>query len=80
MRLQDIIGELKRQIDSLQRQAQRAERYRTIKNQIEELELWLSTLQYVDLKKTADEAQRIFDDAQSLLMAGMLFIETGEIT
>lgn len=68
VRLQDIIGELKRQIDSLQRQAQRAERYRTIKNQIEELELWLSTLQYVDLKKTADEAQRIFDDAQSIEM------------
>ncbi len=65
VRLQDIIGELKRQIDSLQRQAQRAERYRTIKNQIEDLELWLSSLQFVDLKKTADEAQKIFDDAQT---------------
>ena len=40
VRLQDIIGELKRQIDSLQRQAQRAERYRNIKTQIEDLELW----------------------------------------
>ncbi len=66
VRLQDIIGELKRQIDSLQRQAQRAERYRTLKNQIEDLELWLSSLQYVDLKKTADEAQRIFDEAQTI--------------
>ena len=66
VRLQDIIGELKRQIDSLQRQAQRAERYRTIKNQIEDLELWLSSLQYVDLKKTADEAQRIFNEAQTI--------------
>jgi chromosome segregation protein len=66
VRLQDIIGELKRQIDSLQRQAQRAERYRNIKNQIEDLEMWLSSAQYVNLKQAADEAQRIFDDAQSI--------------
>lgn len=66
VRLQDIIGELKRQIDSLQRQAQRAERYRNIKNQIEDLELWLSSAQYVNLKLAADEAQRIFDEAQTI--------------
>ena len=66
LRLQDIIGELKRQIDSLQRQAQRAERYKNIKTQIEDLELWLSSAQYVDLKRAADEAQKIFDSAQSL--------------
>ncbi|MEQ1722756.1 MAG: chromosome segregation protein SMC [Pseudobdellovibrio sp.] len=66
VRLQDIIGELKRQIDSLQRQAQRAERYRNIKNQIEDLELWLSSAQYVNLKTAADEAQRIFDEVQSI--------------
>ncbi len=66
VRLQDIIGELKRQIDSLARQAQRAERYRTIKNQIEDLELWLSSAQFVNLKQAADEAQKIFDEAQSI--------------
>jgi len=66
VRLQDIIGELKRQIDSLQRQAQRAERYRNIKNQIEDLELWLSSAQYVELARAANEAQKIFDEAQSL--------------
>lgn len=66
VRLQDIIGELKRQIDSLQRQAQRAERYRNIKNQIEDLELWISSAQYVNLKQAADEAQKIFDEAQTI--------------
>ncbi|MBC7464463.1 MAG: chromosome segregation protein SMC [Bdellovibrio sp.] len=65
VRLQDIIGELKRQIDSLQRQAQRAERYRNIKNQIEDLELWSSSLQFVGLKHIADEAQKIFDESQA---------------
>lgn len=66
VRLQDIIGELKRQIDSLQRQAQRAERYKTIKTKIEDLELWLSSIQYIELKRAADGAQNIFNEAQNL--------------
>jgi chromosome segregation protein len=70
VRLQDILGELKRQMDSLQRQAQRAERYRNIKRQIEDLDLWLSSRQYVDLKSAADEAERIFNEAQSSEVEG----------
>jgi chromosome segregation protein len=70
VRLQDIIGELKRQIDSLQRQAQRAERYRNLKNQIEELELWTSSLQFKDLKAAADECQVIFNECQSADVEG----------
>lgn len=70
VRLQDIIGELKRQIDSLQRQAQRAERYRNLKNQIEDLDLWIGSLQYLDLRKIADEAQQVFDEAQSMEVEG----------
>lgn len=70
VRLQDIIGELKRQIDSLQRQAQRAERYRGLKQQIEDLDLWLSSIQYLDLRKGAIEAQKIFDEAQSMDVEG----------
>lgn len=65
IRLQDIIGELKRQIDSLQRQAQRAERYRGLKTQIERLDLWVSSLQFKDLKSAADECQKIFQDCQN---------------
>jgi chromosome segregation protein len=41
VRLQDIIGEQKRQLDSLQRQAQRAERYRKLKNELQDKELKL---------------------------------------
>lgn len=70
VRLQDIIGELKRQIDSLQRQAQRAERYRNIKTQIEELDLWVSSLQFQDLKLAADECQRIFQECQAQEVEG----------
>lgn len=70
IRLQDIIGELKRQIDSLHRQAQRAERYRNLKNQIEDLDLWLSASQYLDLRKAAEQAQAIFNEAQGLEVEG----------
>lgn len=70
VRLQDIIGELRRQIESLQRQAVRAERYRTLKQQIEDLDLWISSRQYLDLKSVSDEAQRIFDEAQSMEVEG----------
>ncbi len=70
IRLQDIIGELKRQMDSLHRQAQRAERYRNLKRQIEDLDLWTSSRQYVELKSTADEAERIFNEAQSMEVEG----------
>lgn len=66
LRLQDIIGELKRQIDSLERQAQRAERYRTLKNRIEELDLWVSSLQFNDLRAAADECQKVFQELQAL--------------
>jgi chromosome segregation protein len=49
LRLHDIVIELKRQIDSLQRQAQKAERYRTVKNEIEDLDLWVSSRHYIEL-------------------------------
>lgn len=70
VRLQDITGELKRQIDSLQRQAQRAERYRNLKNQIEDLDLWLASIQYRDLSTKAEEAERTFTEAQSQDVSG----------
>lgn len=76
VRLQDIIGELKRQIDSLQRQAQRAERYRNIKNQIEDLDLWLSSAQFNELARAAEEAQNIFNEAQSMEVEGEANLST----
>ncbi len=70
LRLADIIGELKRQIDSLQRQAQKAERYRNLKNQIEETDLWISSTHYQELSLVASEAQRVYQEAQSMEVEG----------
>jgi chromosome segregation protein len=66
VRLQDIIGELKRQLDSLQRQAQRAERYRKLKQEVEDIDLWISSREYVELKEKVQTAQSEFDRAQGL--------------
>lgn len=49
VRLQDILSEQKRQLDSLERQAQRAERYRNLKNDLQEKELLLSAKSYLAL-------------------------------
>ena len=64
VRLQDIIGEQKRQLDSLQRQAQRAERYRNLKNQVQEKELWLTSKQYLNMKQESEEAEKLYNDAK----------------
>lgn len=66
VRLHDIVGELKRQIDSLQRQAAKAERYRGLKQELEALDLCLAARQFVELKAAADSCQKIFQDSQAL--------------
>lgn len=50
LRLNDIVGEIKRQLDSLQRQAKKAERYRELKNQVKDLDLLVSSHKYFALK------------------------------
>ncbi len=62
VRLNDIIGELKSQLESLQRQAKRAQRYRELKNRVEDLDLWLMSQKYLELKKKLDEAIQIMSD------------------
>ncbi|MBL7689559.1 MAG: chromosome segregation protein SMC [Bdellovibrionaceae bacterium] len=66
IRLHDIVNELKRQIDSLERQAQRAERYRGLKREAEDLDLWLSSKQYLALREQSETAQRELAEAETL--------------
>lgn len=65
VRLHDIVNELKRQIDSLQRQAQRAERYRNLKREIEDLDLWISSKQFLDLREQSRRAEEEFRTAEA---------------
>lgn len=66
LRLNDIVVELKRQLDSLHRQAQRAERYKKLKDEAQDLDLWLSSREYLELEVTLNEAQKAFEDAQAI--------------
>lgn len=64
LRLQDIIGEQKRQLDSLERQAQRAERYRGLKNQVQDKEILLSSKSYLHMHEESAAAEAILNEAR----------------
>ena len=50
-RLRDIIKEVKTQLNTVSRQAKRAEQYRTLKKEIKDAELTLALVAYGDLKE-----------------------------
>ncbi len=60
LRLADIIRELKRQLSSLERQAQKAEHYKKLKDELREKELWLAACEVNDHQGTfADVESKI---------------------
>jgi chromosome segregation protein len=56
LRVNDIITELSRQLGSLERQAQKAERYKRLKGELKDLELWTATQRFFELRN----AERFF--------------------
>ncbi len=58
LRVRDIITEIKRQMNSLNRQARKAERYKTYREELKEIELELYTLQSIELTGKLDRAQQ----------------------
>ncbi len=64
VRLADIVIELKRQMDSLQRQAEKAERYKKIKDEVTDKEMWLFSIQYKDLKLKLEHVISEFVEAK----------------
>ena len=51
LRLQDVIGEVKRQVDSLSRQAKRAEKYKKLLHLLKDAELRLAALEHARFKQ-----------------------------
>lgn len=61
VRLQDILAEQKRQLGSLERQAQRAEKYRNIKRDLQEKDLIVSSKSYLKMNQESVEASQELD-------------------
>ena len=55
LRLGDIVSEVRRQMNGLKRQAQRAERFREFREELRELELQFGLRQYSTLKEKAEQ-------------------------
>ncbi len=50
LRVTDIIGEIERSLASLKRQALKAERYKRYKKEMRDLDLWVASHRYLDLR------------------------------
>ena len=50
LRVTDIIGELERSLASLRRQAQKAERYKRYKKELRDLDLWVASHRFLELR------------------------------
>ena len=57
-RVNDIIGEVKRQMNSMNRQAKKAERYRAMREELKGFELFLSSEEHKTLKERKSEDEK----------------------
>ncbi|HCF61145.1 MAG TPA: chromosome segregation protein SMC, partial [Myxococcales bacterium] len=57
VRVGDIVGELGKRLDSLNRQARKAEKYKRLKAEMREIELHTATLRYLELSALARAAR-----------------------
>ncbi len=61
LRINDVIAEVKRQMNGLKRQARKAERYKAYQKQIEELETALATYQYKTICAEIEETRILLE-------------------
>jgi hypothetical protein len=61
LRISDIVAELDKRMGTLRRQAQKAERYRSYKQELRDLDLWKASHRYLELRADAAAVERAAD-------------------
>jgi chromosome segregation protein len=62
LRVEDIVGEVKRQMNGLKRQANKAERYKAIQKQIQTLDVVLGLRQYQDYSRQINQYRQLLKE------------------
>jgi chromosome segregation protein len=78
LRISDITGELEKSLASLKRQAQKAERYKSYRDEQRDLELWLASHRYLELHALRSAINTQLESAQAEgdgLRTGLVAIE-----
>ena len=86
LRVSDVVAEIEKQLASLRRQAQKAERYKQYKAELKDIELWGASQRYIGYlceERVADEALAEVaqgrEDAQAQLTAREAALETARL-
>jgi chromosome segregation protein len=87
LRVTDIIGELERSLASLKRQAQKAERYKRYKKEMRDLDLWVASHRFLELRSqiasvstALAEATEDMQSSRSALVAKEASVEAERVT
>jgi chromosome segregation protein len=69
LRVTDIIGELERSLASLKRQAQKAERYKRYKKEMRDLDLWVASHRFLELRGQAGSVSASLTEASEAVQS-----------
>jgi len=79
LRLGDIVSEVRRQMNSLKRQAQKAERYRAYRQELKAIETRFAREQFLELQQDAERTSRSEREQQQALEELSGTLEAGEL-
>ena len=77
-RLEDLIGEVKRQVDYLGRQVGRARKYRTLRREWEQLELLFGRHRFFEMQEQLKPLKQEFDELSKRSVSGLSELTTRE--